>query len=115
MEITINSKELKDYILALKIVQNRQPLLSLDDNLHLLHEIVALCELLERVQNEQAKPYRGQRKIKFNIPEAIQTDNLNKALRYGLGEAIYLHHPKRGFTTIDEAYAIAMAGILAPH
>ncbi|KKM24034.1 hypothetical protein LCGC14_1609090 [marine sediment metagenome] len=114
MEITINSRDLKEYILALKIVQHRHPLLSLDESLNLHHEIVILCELLERMQNEQAQPYRGQRKVKFNIPEVLQTKNLNKALRYGIGELMYFNHPRRGFTTLDKAYAIAMANILAP-
>jgi len=115
MELIISSSDLKDYILALKIVQQRQPLLSLDENLKLHREINMACVLFEKAWDDQAKPYRGQRKVKFDIPEVVQTNNLNKALIYGFEQVKLFKCPKKPITNFDKAYFIAMANKIVPH
>lgn len=115
MNIVTTSRALKEYILALKIARKRQPLFSVDESLNLYPELIIVCELLEGVWNEQTNPYRGQRKVRFDIPEALQTNNLNRALKYGFEQIAFFEHPKQDeLTALDKAYAIAMANILAP-
>jgi len=111
MNITITSRDLKDYLLALAVVSSAQPLLAIDDNLNIYSEITNLYELLKLAW---AETYRGQRKITINIPEEVQTENANKALRYGFEQVRLFKYPRKPISNIDRAYFIAMAGKLAP-
>lgn len=117
----ITSKDLKDYILALRIVEHDKPLLALrinDDTqeLELYPEIAELRAILEDIQDSMPKPYRGNRKVEVEIPKHLcHSVKLNMSIRYGLPQIeTRFHSRKRGVTMLDSVYGIAMANTLIP-
>jgi len=116
MVLTLTVRELRDYILALGIVKQDRPLLALDTDLTLWPEIDKLQMLLKSALQGIPLPRRGQKRVSVEVPEEIQTQNLNKALRYGLPAAFAIRRSlkKPTITQFESAAGIAYANKLVP-
>lgn len=116
MNLTV--RELREYILALKIVKEHKPLLALDvvnNKLQLYSEITELETLLENTLNSIPMPRRGQTKVYIEIPRELQTEPTNKAIRYGIPYATAISRSrKKEITLLDSCHGIAMANKLLP-
>ncbi len=103
--------------MAVMIVTHDKPLLSLDEKLVLHAEFIKFRAIIATAINNEPRPYRGNKRVVLEIPEVLQTDNLNKCLRYGIAHASardrQFRNPK--VNLLDSVYGIAIADRIAPN
>ena len=117
MEIKITQRELHLFNMAVMVITNVKPLLLLDENLAIHPEFIEFGNIIAKAINNEPRPYRGNKRVVLEIPEVIQTDNLNKCLRYGIAHASardrQFKNPK--VNLLDSVYGMAIANKLSPN